>query len=70
MITYNYIKPFNEISNEDTNFVIVFSDGVQEHFDSVQIPRDIDLNIDIDQLNQNIDQLVQHVTTKFSSGFF
>lgn len=70
MINYTYLKPIDQIEDQDTNFVVIFTDGQQEHLDSVLIPRLDDNNPDLNQLGLNINELVQKVTTKFSSGFF
>lgn len=70
MINHTYAKPIDQIEDQDTNFVVIFTDGQQEHLDSVLIPRLDDYNPDLDQLALNINELVQKVTNKFSSGFF
>jgi len=69
MITYNYLKPIEEITTEDQNFTLVFTDGSTTHMDSVAIPRNSDTTVNTEQLLILIADLVNYVNNKFGDNF-
>lgn len=69
MITYNYLKPIEEINAEDQNFTLVFTDGSATHMDSVVIPRYPDTTVNTEQLLILITDLVNYVNNKFGDNF-
>lgn len=69
MITYNYLKPIEEITTEDQNFTLVFTDGSTTHMDSVAIPRYPDTTVNTEQLLILITDLVNYVNNKFGDNF-
>lgn len=69
MINYTYQKPISEITENDQNFCLEFTDGISIHWDSVLIPRNPDNSVDLNSLEIAISDLIDYVKNKFNNSF-
>ena len=69
MITYTFDKPIEEISTDDINFALTFTDGTNVHYDSIRVPRLENGDVDRDNINILIQELIDYVMNKFPNGF-